>query len=68
MKKYDVTPTYKAKRNTIEFICDSIIQNVSSPSLNQSLKGFFNVVISFPGADKYLFPNRLHPNKKGKVL
>ena len=44
IKKNDVTPTNKTKKKTVVIIDDS------SRSLNQSLKEYFSVVKSFPGA------------------
>ena len=49
IKKIDVTPTKKIKNKTIVIVGESIVQNVSSRSLNQSLKEYFSVVKSFPG-------------------
>ena len=49
-KKNDVTPTEKTKKKTVVIVGDSIVRNEHSRSLNQSLKEYFNVVKSFPGA------------------
>ena len=49
-KKNDVTPTEKTKKKTVVIVGDSIVRNVPSRSLNQSLKEYFSVVKSFPGA------------------
>ena len=49
-KKNDVTPTEKTKKKTVVIVGDSIVRNVRSRSLNQSLKEYFSVVKSFPGA------------------
>ena len=49
-KKIDVTPTEKTKKKTVVIVGDSIVQSVHSRSLNQSLKEYFSVVKSFPGA------------------
>ena len=40
----------KLKRKTVIIVGDSIVQNVPSRSLNQSLKEYFSVVKSSPGA------------------
>ena len=49
-KKNDVTPTEKTKKKTVVIVADSIVRNVPSRILNQSLKEYFSVVKSFPGA------------------
>ena len=49
-KKNDVTPTEKTKKKTVVIVGDSIVRNVPSRSLNESLKEFFSVAKSFPGA------------------
>ena len=49
-KKIDVTPTEKTKKKTVVIVGDSIVRNVPSRSLKQSLKEYFSVVKSFPGA------------------
>ena len=49
-KKIDVMPTEKTKKKTVVIVSDSIVRNVPSRSLNQSLKEYFSVVKSFPGA------------------
>ena len=49
-KKNDVTPTEKTKKKTVVIVGDSIVRNVPSRSLNQSLKEYFSVAKSFPGA------------------
>ena len=49
-KKNDITPTEKTKKKTVVIVVDSIVQNVPSRSLNQSLKEYFSIVKSFPGA------------------
>ena len=43
-------PTEKTKKKTVVIVGDSIVRNVHSRSLNQSLKEYFSVVKSFPGA------------------
>ena len=48
-KKSDVTPIKKTKKKTVVIVGNSIVPNVPSHSLNQSLKEFFSVVKSFPG-------------------
>ena len=48
-KKY-VRPTEKTKKKTVVIVGDSIVRNVPSRSLNQSLKEYFSVATSFPGA------------------
>ena len=50
IKKNDVTPTEKTKKKAVVTVGDSIVRNVPSRSLNQSLKEYFSVVKSFPGA------------------
>ena len=50
IKKNEVTPTKKTKKKTVVIVGDSIVRNVPSRSLNQSLKEYFSVVKSFPGA------------------
>ena len=47
-KKSDVTPIKKTKKKTVVIVGNSIVPNVPSHSLNQSLKEFFSVVKSFP--------------------
>ena len=42
--------TKKNKNETVVIVRDSVIRNVPSRSLNQSLKEYFGVVKSFPGA------------------
>ena len=42
-KKNDVTPTEKTKKKTVVIVGDSIVRNVPSRSLNQSLKEYFSV-------------------------
>ena len=49
-KKNDVTPTEKTKKKAAVIVGDSIVRNVHSRSLNLSLKEYFSVVKSFPGA------------------
>ena len=49
-KKNDVTPTDKSRKKTVVIVGDSIVRNVPNRSLNQSLKEYFSVVKSFPGA------------------
>ena len=49
-KKKNVTPTEKTKKKTVVIVGDSIVRNVPSRSLNQSLKEYFSVVKSFPSA------------------
>ena len=49
-KKNDVTPTEKTNKKTVVIVGDSIVRNVPSRSLNQSLKEYFSVVKWFPGA------------------
>ena len=49
-KKNDVKSTEKTKKKTFVIVGDSIVRNVPSRSLNQSLKEYFSVVKSFPGA------------------
>ena len=49
-KKNNVTPTEKIKKKTAAKVGDSIVRNVPSRSLNQSLKEYFSIVKSFPGA------------------
>ena len=49
-KKNNVTPTEKTKKKTVVIVGDSIVRNVPSRSLNESLKEFFSVAKSFPGA------------------
>ena len=44
------SPTEKTKKKTVVIVGDSIVRNVPSRSLNQSLKEYFSVVKSFPGA------------------
>lgn len=40
----------KEKKKTVAIVGDFIITNILSPSLNNSLNGFFNIIKSFPGA------------------
>ena len=49
-KKNDITPAEKIKKKTDVIVGDSIVQNVLSRSLNQSIKEYFSTVKSFPGA------------------
>ena len=49
-KKNDITPTEKTKKKTVVIVGDSIVRNVPSRNLNQSLKEYFSIVKSFPGA------------------
>ena len=48
--KNDITPTEKTKKKNCCIVGDSIVQNVPSRSLNQSLKEYFSVVKLSPGA------------------
>ena len=50
IKNGDITPTEKSKKKTAVIVGDSIVWNVPSRSLNQSLKEYFSIVKSFPGA------------------
>ena len=43
-------PTEKTKKKTVVIVGDSIVRHVPSCSLNQSLKEYFSIVKSFPGA------------------
>ena len=43
-------PTEKTKKKTVVIVGDSIVRNVPSRNLNQSLKEYFSIVKSFPGA------------------
>ena len=45
-----VTPPKSKQKKTVVIVGDSIVRNVPSRSLNQSLKDYFSVVKSFPGA------------------
>ena len=47
--KNNVTPTEKTKKKTAAKVGDSIVRNVPSRSLNQSLKEYFRIVKPFPG-------------------
>ena len=49
IKNGDITPTEKSKKKTAVIVGDSIVWNVPSRSLNQSLKEYFSIVKSFPG-------------------
>ena len=49
-KENDVTPAAKTKKKTVVIVGDSIVQNVPNRSLNQSLKEYFSIIKSFPGA------------------
>ena len=40
----------KENKKTVAIVGDFIITNILSPSLNNSLNGFFNIIKSFPGA------------------
>ena len=39
-----------ASSTTCAFVGDSVVRNIPSRNLNQSLKGYFSIVKSFPGA------------------
>ena len=49
-KKNDIRPTEKTKKKTVVIVGDSIVRNIPSRSLNQSLKEYFSIVKPFPGA------------------
>ena len=48
-KKNDIALTEKRKKKTVVIVGDSIVRNVPSRSLNQSLKEYFRIVKPFPG-------------------
>ena len=48
-KKNDIALTEKGKKKTVVIVGDSIVRNVPSRSLNQSLKEYFRIVKPFPG-------------------
>ena len=65
-KKNDVTPTDKTRKKTVVIVGDSIVRNVPNRSLNQSLKEYFSVVKSFPGATTQDMKDYIKPNIAGK--
>ena len=66
-KKNDVTPTEKTKKKAVVTVGDSIVRNVPSRSLNQSLKEYFSVVKSFPGATTQDMKDYIKPTISRKL-
>ena len=53
--------TKKNKNESVVIVRDSVIRNVPSRSLNQSLKEYFGVVKSFPGATTQDMKDNIKP-------
>ena len=58
--------TKKNKNETVVIVRDSVIRNVPSRSLNQSLKEYFGVVKSFPGATTQDMKDNIKPTMTRK--
>ena len=64
-------PTEKTKKKTVVIVGDSIVRHVPSCSLNQSLKEYFSIVKSFPGATTQDMKDYIKPaiaRKPGMVI
>ena len=58
--------TKKNKNKTVVIVRDSIVRNVPSRSLNQSLKEYFGFAKSFPGATTQDMKDNIKPTTTRK--